>query len=147
MARAGQVEVTCLVPEAAFRIDFDRTWRLIRALLLDPVIGVVDPNTGRTRPDGRGIRYVFVAPALEAAILEAGRRAGEPEPFLEIATRVLHQPSNADPYRRMLHVEVFCSLADRRACGCQDTGGPYRRWRPGLSVRPVGVRLSARRSE
>jgi hypothetical protein len=154
--RGDLVEAACPVPAGAWRIDFDRTWQLVRALLTDPEIGVVDPETGISREDGHGIRFIFVAEAIEARLLDAARNAGEPEAFLEIAGILLHPPSNAAAYDRFLHVDLWCTDADRRACACDDGAGPWNRWRAGARVlppagqgpyRPDGLRLTAAGSD
>ncbi|MDF1562764.1 MAG: penicillin-insensitive murein endopeptidase [Deltaproteobacteria bacterium] len=135
--RSGLAEVTCLVPEGAYAIDYARGWQLIRTLLLDPEIGVIDDLTGVSRPDGSGLRFVFVAPFIEEGLLAAAEAAGEPEGLRKIAAQLLHQPSNADPYVHYFHVELWCTAEDRAACGCDDGTPPWKRWRAGVQLIPV----------
>ncbi len=144
--RGGLQEALCPVPPAAYHVDFDRTWQLVAALLEDPAIGVVDPVTGRARPEGHGhLRFVFVSKGLEAGLLAAGRRAGASEALLTIAGIVLHAPTHARPFDHYLHLDLWCTDHDRASCGCRDGGGPWRRWREGTRVIPPRAEVAAGR--
>lgn len=131
----GEVrEVACPMPPGAWTIDFDRTWLLVRALLTDPVIGAVDPQTGIVRPDGSGIRFMFVAEGIKRRLLAAGRAANEPEELMQIASILLHPPSNAPAFDRFIRLDLWCTDQDRAGCGCDDGSGPWNRW-------PAGARI------
>ena len=144
--RGGLQEVLCPVPAAAYHVDFGRTWRLVQALLEDPAVGVVDPATGRARPEGHGhLRFVFVSRGLEARLLDAGRRAGAPEALLRLAAIVLHAPTHAKPFDHSLHLDLWCTDHDEATCGCRDGSGPWRRWREGTQVIPPRSEVVARR--
>ncbi|MFW5878621.1 MAG: penicillin-insensitive murein endopeptidase [Myxococcota bacterium] len=136
--RSGLTEAACPVPASTWRIDFDRTWELVRALLTDPIIGAVDMRAGVARADGQGIRFIFVDEAIKRGILSAGRRAGEGETMLQIAGVLLHEPSNSSIFERFMRIDLWCSEEDRRTCGCEDGSGPWRRWPEGAPVEAAG---------
>lgn len=127
--KAGITLFSCPVPAAAYQIDFDRTWKLVRAILTDPDIGVIDPTTGTSRADGAGVRFIFVSKAIEKRLLEAAIRAEEPEALRKIAKVLLHAPSDAPAYDSYLHLDIWCTDPDRANCGCDDSSGPWNRWR------------------
>ncbi len=138
--RAGMTEAACPMPPGAWAIDFDRTWLLVRAILTDPVIGPVDPDTGKVRPDGRGVRFIFIAESLKRRLVAAGRRAGEPKELLRIAEILLHPPSNAPPFDRFMRLDLWCTEDDRLRCGCDDGSRQWNRW-------PSGGRVDLRRGD
>jgi hypothetical protein len=122
----GITEWKCFVPAGIYRLDDERNWALVRAFLLDPVVGVIDPRTRRVRPAHRGVRRMLVANGIQARILAQARREGEPERLVELARAVMRQPSNAPPHDDHLHVDLNCEHADIATCGCRNEGVPPR---------------------
>jgi hypothetical protein len=91
-------------PVPAARLDTDRAWRVVRALLQDP---------------GIEVQWIFVQRDLAAAIL---REAGASDPALAARAEVIvRQPSDSEPHDDHLHVRAFCDPGDR-ALGCEDRG-------------------------
>jgi murein endopeptidase len=122
----GITEWKCFVPAGAYRLDDERNWALVRALLLDPDIGVIDPHAGRVRPRDRGIRRILVSNGIRERLMREARREGEPGRFVALAEAVLTQPGNAPPHDDHLHVDLNCDLRDIRGCRCLNAGIPPR---------------------
>jgi len=122
----GITEWKCFVPAGAYRLDDERNWALVRALLLDPEIGVIDPRTGRVRPRDRGIRRILVSNGVRERLLREARREAEPARFVALAGAVMTQPGNAPPHDDHLHVDLNCDMSDIRGCGCRNAGIPPR---------------------
>jgi len=122
----GVTEWKCFVPGGTYRLDDERNWALVRALLTDPLIGVIDPRTKRVRPKDRGIRRILVSNGIRERLLNEARRKGEPERFVVLAAAILRQPGNAPPHDDHLHVDLNCAYEDIRRCGCRNEGVPER---------------------
>jgi hypothetical protein len=122
----GLLEWRCFVPARTTRFDDARNWALVRALLLDPEIGVIDPATSRVRPGDQGIRRILVSSGLRDRLLAEAFRRGDPDPFIEVAAAVMTQPSNAPPHDDHLHIDVNCARDDIEGCGCRNAGVPPR---------------------
>ncbi|MFQ5458555.1 MAG: hypothetical protein ACE5FC_08925 [Myxococcota bacterium] len=116
----------CFIAEGSYRFDDERNWALVRALLLDPEIGVVDAQTGRVRPRDEGIRRMLISSPLRARLLAQARRTGTPSPLVDLAAAVLKQPGNASPHDDHLHVDLNCAPGDIEQCGCVNSGIPPR---------------------
>ncbi len=100
----------------AWRIDFERTWALVAALLTDPAARV---------------QFVFVYRPLARRLLEEGKRQGASAELLERASKVLIQPGRS-PHNDHLHLRVHCSDQDL-GLGCREMG-PWRPGEPGPGV-------------
>lgn len=88
------------------RFDVDRNWRLIRALLQNPIAEV---------------QYIFVYEPLKQLLIEHARASGEPDELIAQASFVLHQPGDSLPHDDHFHVRIYCSQSDRMM-GCYDRG-------------------------
>ncbi len=122
----GLREWKCFVPAETRRFDDGRNWALVRAFLLDPEIGVIDPATGRVRPKDRGIRRILISSGLRERLLTEASRRREPAAFIEVAAAVMTQPSNAPAHDDHLHIDLNCEPEDIERCGCRNTGVPPR---------------------
>lgn len=122
----GITEWKCFVPGGAYRLDDERNWALVRALLLDPEIGVIDPSIGRVRRRDRGIRRILVSSGIRERLLREAIREGEPERFVTLVGAIMTQPSNAPPHDDHLHIDLNCDWSDIRKCGCRNAGIPPR---------------------
>ncbi|WP_428267311.1 penicillin-insensitive murein endopeptidase [Haliangium sp.] len=108
--------------EAERRIYFDveRNWRLVRALIDNPVAPV---------------QYIFIADWLKQKLIEHAIAAGEPAALVEKAGHLMHQPGDAPPHNDHMHVRVYCAATDR-VHGCRDRG--ILRWtKKGYKYGPV----------
>lgn len=85
------------------RIDLERTWKLVAALLGDPSIEV---------------RWMFVSEGVRALLLAEAKRAGASKALLARAGEALHQPSDAPPHDDHLHLRIRCSAAEAKD-GCR----------------------------
>lgn len=101
------------VPETSeyVRIDVPREWQLIKALLLDPELGV---------------QFMFLSRELTALVIDYAIARDEPAAVIYHAESVLFQPSDALPHDDHLHLRIACQPAER-VDGC-DGGGPYWPW-------------------
>lgn len=122
----GLSEWKCFVPPETYRLDDRRNWALVRELLLDPEIGVIDSSTGRVRMKDQGIRRLLLSDKLRDRLLVEAFRSGDPKPLIDVAAAVMTQPSNAPPHDDHLHVDLNCSDQDIIDCGCVNTGIPPR---------------------
>lgn len=116
----------CFIPEGSYRFDDARNWALVRALLLDREIGVIDAGTGRVRAKDEGIRRILISNPLRDRLLAEARRIGEPSHFIDVAAAVLKQPGNAASHDDHLHFDLNCAPGDITTCGCKNTGVPER---------------------
>jgi penicillin-insensitive murein DD-endopeptidase len=98
-----------------FRIDIDREWLLIKALL--------------TAPDA-SVQWLFVARWLEALLIEHARARGEDPELIWHAETVLLQPRDSADHDDHLHLRVACT-PEEAVRGCLG-GGPYWPWLPSL---------------
>jgi hypothetical protein len=122
----GLREWKCFVLADTYRFDDAGNWALVRALLLDPEIGVIDPATGRVRPKDRGIRRILISSGLRERLLAEASLRSEPAAFIEVAAAVMTQPSNAPAHDDHLHIDLNCEPENIERCGCRNTGVPPR---------------------
>lgn len=94
-----------------YRLDLDRTWLLVKALIEAP-----DSN----------VQWLFFASWLEALVIEHARARGEPDDLVHKAESVLLQPGDSLPHADHLHLRVACT-PDELVAGCAG-GGPRWRW-------------------
>ena len=97
------------------RIDLEREWQLVKALV-----------TAREA----NVQWLFFARWLEAMVIEYARARGEDEELLWYAESVLLQPGDSDVHDDHLHLRIACT-PDEAVAGCLG-GGPYWPWLPGL---------------
>jgi penicillin-insensitive murein endopeptidase len=90
------------------RLDVDRTWLLVKALI--------------EAPDS-DLQWIFVSRPVEGLLTEHARALGEDPELVWIAETVMQQPSDSAVHDDHMHVRVACSPAEAVA-GC--AGGP--RW-------------------
>lgn len=102
-----------VTPEGKFvRLDVERTWLLVRALVRDP--------------EG-SVQWVFVARWLEALLVEHALARGEDLDLVWKAENVLLQPGDSAPHADHLHVRIACT-PEEAVAGC--AGGPSWPWLP-----------------
>jgi penicillin-insensitive murein endopeptidase len=93
------------------RIDLEREWLLVRALLLDE--------------DAR-IQWIFVSRVVSNMLTEWAKARGEAPALLDRAAEVMAQPQPGGIHDDHLHVRTACAPEDI-ARGCEPTG-PTRSW-------------------
>ena len=106
----GQVEKGKFV-----RVDLEREWQLVKALVSSKVANV---------------QWLFFARWLEALVIEYARARGEDEELVWYAESVLLQPGDSTAHDDHLHLRIACT-PDEAIAGCLG-GGPYWPWLPGL---------------
>lgn len=94
-----------------FRVDVEREWLLIKALV--------------TAPEAH-VQWLFIARWIEALIIEHARARGEDPELVWHAENVLLQPGDSADHDDHLHLRVACS-PDEAVAGCLG-GGPYWPW-------------------
>jgi penicillin-insensitive murein endopeptidase len=102
-----------------YRLDVERQWALIKALLESDTIAV---------------QWMFVSRPIEALLVQYARARGETDELLWQAETVMLQPKESLPHDDHIHLRISCT-AETLATGCTG-GGPYWEWLPELpSVR------------
>jgi penicillin-insensitive murein endopeptidase len=95
------------------RLDVERQWLLVRALLLSKEADV---------------QWMFASRDVEALLIDHARARGE-DPFLIWrAETMLLQPGDSTPHDDHLHLRIACAPEEELA-GCQG-GGPRWPWLP-----------------
>jgi penicillin-insensitive murein endopeptidase len=109
------------VPETGQLLMFDaeRQWRLFRALLEEPELGV---------------QFLFVSTTIEALIIDYARALGEPLELIHRAQSVMLEPKDSTPHDDHVHVRVACS-PEEAFTGCSG-GGPHWDWLDPLPLPP-----------
>jgi penicillin-insensitive murein endopeptidase len=97
------------------RIDVDREWLLIKALVTSPEANV---------------QWLFFARWLEALVIEYARALGEDPELVWYAESMLLQPGDSAAHDDHLHLRIACT-PDEAVAGCLG-GGPYWPWIPAL---------------
>src|SRR5262249_34667066 len=111
----GLAEVEADGKKTFVRIDLEREWLLIKALVTN-----ADAN----------VQWLFCAHWLEAMIIEYARARGEDEELIWRAESVLLQPGDSSAHDDHLHLRIACT-PDESVAGCLG-GGPYWSWLPQL---------------
>ena len=93
------------------RLDVEREWRLVRALLEDP--------------EAR-IQWIFVSDVVQAILVEWALSHGDPLEVIRRAEEVMLEPHPGGVHDDHLHVRTTCS-PDEMVAGCQPIG-PRRSW-------------------
>ena len=93
------------------RLDIERQWFLVRALI--------------TAPDAN-VQWLFVARWIEALIVEYARARGEDPELVWHAESALLQPGDSAAHDDHIHLRIACT-PDEAIAGCLG-GGPYWPW-------------------
>ncbi|HSQ66698.1 MAG TPA: penicillin-insensitive murein endopeptidase [Polyangiaceae bacterium] len=93
------------------RLDVERQWLLVRALLTD--------ETAR-------VQWIFVHDNVKSLLLEWAEARGEPTEIVWRASQVMLQPNPGGLHDDHIHVRTACD-ADERVHGCEPFG-PERPW-------------------
>jgi penicillin-insensitive murein endopeptidase len=93
------------------RLDVEREWLLVKALVLDPQARV---------------EWIFVSDVVKAKLLQWALARGEFTETLFRAQTVMAQPSRGGVHDDHIHVRTACSVEETIA-GCEPTG-PRRPW-------------------
>jgi penicillin-insensitive murein endopeptidase len=93
------------------RFDVEHTWRLVRALLEAPELGV---------------QFMFVSKNVEALLVDYALARGEPLELVLRAQSVLLEPGDSMPHDDHVHLRIACTPAEALA-GCFG-GGPHWDW-------------------
>ncbi|MBK8251565.1 MAG: penicillin-insensitive murein endopeptidase [Polyangiaceae bacterium] len=99
------------VPGSFVRLDIERQWLLVRALLTDPQSAV---------------QWMFIAHPIEALLIEYARARGEDPELVWRAEQVMIEPWDSLPHDDHIHLRLACT-PDEAIAGCLG-GGPYWPW-------------------
>jgi penicillin-insensitive murein endopeptidase len=97
------------------RLDVEHEWRLVKALVTAPEIGV---------------QFMFASRNVEALLIDYAVARGEPLDVILHAQSVMWQPVDSLPHDDHIHLRIACSVEETLA-GCTG-GGPYWNWLPPL---------------
>jgi penicillin-insensitive murein DD-endopeptidase len=97
------------------RFDVEQQWRLVRALVDAPEIGV---------------QFMFVSRTIEALLVEYALARGEPLERVLRAQSVMLEPGDSMSHDDHVHLRIACSREEMEQ-GCVG-GGPYWEWLPPL---------------
>lgn len=97
------------------RFDVEHEWRLVKALITAPEIGV---------------QFMFVSRNVEALLIDYALARGETLDLVLRAQSVMWQPGDSLPHDDHVHLRIACSVEETLA-GCTG-GGPYWEWLPPL---------------
>jgi penicillin-insensitive murein endopeptidase len=97
------------------RFDVEHEWRLVKALITAPEIGV---------------QFMFVSRNVEALLIDYALARGESLELVLEAQSVMWQPGDSLPHDDHVHLRIACSVEETLA-GCTG-GGPYWEWLPPL---------------
>lgn len=97
------------------RLDVEHEWRLVKALVTAPEIGV---------------QFMFASRNVEALLVDYALARGEPLDVVLHAQSVMWQPGDSMPHDDHIHLRIACSVEEILA-GCTG-GGPYWDWLPPL---------------
>lgn len=98
-----------------YRLDVERTWLLVKALVTSKQANV---------------QWLFFARWLEALVIEYARARGEDPEVVWIAESTLLQPGDSANHDDHLHLRIACT-PEEAVSGCLG-GGPYWPWLPPL---------------
>jgi penicillin-insensitive murein endopeptidase len=93
------------------RLDVDREWRLVRALVEDPEARV---------------QWIFVSDVVQAILVEWAMATGDSPETVRRAQAMMAQPSPGGVHDDHIHVRTACS-PDEQVAGCE-LRGPRRPW-------------------
>jgi penicillin-insensitive murein endopeptidase len=111
-----------LVPGSGdlLRFDVEHSWRLVRALLTSPHIGV---------------QFMFVSKNVEALLVDYALARGEPLELVLRAQSVMLEPGDSMSHDDHIHLRIACT-ADEALAGCYG-GGPHWDWLAPLPSPPA----------
>jgi penicillin-insensitive murein DD-endopeptidase len=95
------------------RLDVERQWRLVKALLEDR---------------DALVEWMFVSRDVEALLIDYARSRGEDPYLVWHAETMLLQPGDSSPHDDHMHLRIACSPEEELA-GCEG-GGPHWEWLP-----------------
>jgi len=95
------------------RLDVERTWLLVKALI--------------EAPDG-GVQWLFVSRPIEALLTEYAMAKGEDELLIWKAENMMLQPADSSAHDDHIHLRIACAPSEGVE-GCLG-GGPYWSWLP-----------------
>lgn len=95
------------------RFDVEHQWRLVRALVDAPEIGV---------------QFMFVSRTIEALLVDYALARGEPLERVLRAQSVMLEPGDSMSHDDHVHLRIACTLEEMER-GCVG-GGPYWEWLP-----------------
>ena len=107
------------------RFDVEQEWRLVKALVEAPEMGV---------------QFMFASRNVEALLVDYALARGEPLELVLRAQSVMWQPVDSLPHDDHIHLRIACSV-EETSSGCTG-GGPYWEWLPSL---PAPVPLDDQR--
>jgi len=93
------------------RLDVERNWLLVRALI--------------SSPEAR-VQWLFASRNVEALLIDYARARGEPLELIWRAETLLLEPGDSSPHDDHFHVRIACS-PEEAAAGCEG-GGPRWEW-------------------
>jgi penicillin-insensitive murein DD-endopeptidase len=99
------------------RFDVEHEWRLIKALISAPEIGV---------------QFMFASRNVEALLIDYALARGEPLDLVLRAQSVMWQPGDSRAHDDHVHLRIACSVEELLA-GCSG-GGPYWEWLPAVPL-------------
>jgi penicillin-insensitive murein endopeptidase len=99
------------VHERFLRLDVDREWRLVRALVEDP--------------DAR-VQWLFVSDVVQAMLVEWALATGDSAETVRRAQAMMAQPNPGGIHDDHIHVRTACS-PEEEVTGCE-ARGPRRSW-------------------
>jgi penicillin-insensitive murein endopeptidase len=106
------------------RFDVEQQWRVVRALIDAPEIGV---------------QFMFVSRTIEALLVEYALARGEPLERVLRAQSVMLEPGDSMSHDDHVHLRIACTVEEMER-GCVG-GGPYWEWLPPLpAVSPFDER-------
>jgi penicillin-insensitive murein endopeptidase len=97
------------------RLDVEAEWRLVKALVTAPEIGV---------------QFMFASRNVEALLVDYALARGEPLDLVLHVQSVMWQPVDSLPHDDHIHLRIACSV-EETFTGCSG-GGPYWEWLPPL---------------
>jgi penicillin-insensitive murein endopeptidase len=98
---------------SVLRFDVEHEWRLVRALVDAPEIGV---------------QFMFVSRTIEALLVEYALARGEPLERVLRAQSVMLEPGDSMSHDDHVHLRIACTVEEMER-GCVG-GGPYWEWLP-----------------
>jgi penicillin-insensitive murein endopeptidase len=122
----GQRGVGRIPGRGYVRLDADREWRLIRALLLSPHIDV---------------QWLYSSSRVKGLLLEHALAAGDSPELLARAQTVMQEPLDGLPHDDHLHLRIACPPPSR-ARGCEGGGPDWSVLDPGLSAATTPAALA-----
>jgi penicillin-insensitive murein DD-endopeptidase len=122
----GQRGVGRIPGRGYVRLDAEREWGLIRALLLSPHIDV---------------QWLYSSSRVKGLVLEHALAAGDSPELLARAQTVMQEPLDGLPHDDHLHLRIACPLPSRTR-GCEGGGPDWSVLDPALSAATAPAALT-----